>query len=596
MPFPPDFLDELRHRLPLAQTIGRRVQLRKRGREFVGLCPFHNEKTPSFTVNEDKGFFHCFGCGAHGDLIGFVMQAEAMGFPEAIERLAADAGLRVPQATPEDRERARAQATLIEVMEAACAWFERQLWLPVGRPGFDYLRGRGLDDATIRRFRLGFAPPGRPGGESLVKAALAREGCDEDVLVEAGLIKRPEDGRAAFDYFRNRVIFPIADRRGRIIAFGGRTLGDGQPKYLNSPDTPLFHKGRTLYGLAQAREAAAKRQEAIVVEGYMDVIALHRAGFEVAVAPLGTAITEAQIEALWRLAPEPVLCFDGDAAGRRAAMRAAERALPLLLPDKSLRFAELPSGEDPDSLLGRRGVPAMQEVLARAEPLVDVIWRAETAGQRFDTPERRAALRRRLYDRARQIAERTVQQQYTTEFQTRFNRAFAPPGGGHRRGPGRPPRLEVLAEGRGSRVRLDPERLTRRILVATAVNHPELLTEVGEDLGRLEFAEDDLDGLRQAIINLAAAQPDLDAAAMKRHLKERGFARLLEDLWQDAWRQCYLRLLLPNLRDERDDAQRAFTMDQTKHNRVRWEAAKQELKAVEDEAALAEAVETDQLG
>jgi DNA primase len=425
MAFPPEFLDELRHRVPLAQAIGRRVQLRKRGREYVGLCPFHNEKTPSFTVNEDKGFFHCFGCGAHGDVIGFAMQTDGLDFPEAVERLAQEAGLTVPRATPQDRERAQARATLIEVMEAACIWFERQLRLPAGRPGLDYLRGRGFDDATIRRFRLGFAPPARPGGECLIRAALAREGAGEEVLVEAGLVKRPEDGRAAFDYFRNRVIFPIADRRGRVVGFGGRNLGDGQPKYLNSPDTPLFQKGGMLYGLAQAREAAVKREEAIVVEGYTDVIALHRAGFETAVAPLGTALTEAQIEALWRLAPEPVLCFDGDEAGRRAAMRAAERALPLLEPGRSLSFAELPPGEDPDSLIGRRGVAAMRDVLARVEPLVDVIWRAETAGRRFDTPERRADLRRRLRDRSRQIAERTVSQQYLAEFERRLDRAFS---------------------------------------------------------------------------------------------------------------------------------------------------------------------------
>ena len=236
MPFPPEFLDQLRLRVALSQLIGRRVRLAKRGREVVGLCPFHNEKTPSFTVNEEKGFFHCFGCGAHGDNIGFLMQADSLSFPEAVERLAAEAGLEVPAATPRDRERAQVRATLIEVMEAACAWFERQLRLPAGRPGLDYLHGRGLDDETIRRFRLGFAPGGRRGGECRIKAALAAAGVDEDVLVDAGLVRRPDDGRGVFDYFRNRVIFPIGDRRDRPIGFGARALGDAQPKYLLGRD------------------------------------------------------------------------------------------------------------------------------------------------------------------------------------------------------------------------------------------------------------------------------------------------------------------------------------------------------------------------
>src|SRR5947209_6313652 len=333
MAFPPRFLDELRQRLSLADVVGRRVRLIKRGREYVGLCPFHNEKTPSFAVVEDKGFFHCFGCGAHGDVIGFVMQNGGLGFREAVESLAGEAGLEVPKSTPQERERAQRQIDLQDAMEAACVFFQEQLEAPAGRAG-------------------------------------------------------------------------------RVIAFGGRVIGEGQPKYLNSPETPLFQKGRVLYGWAAARASAAKAPSAIVTEGYMDVIALHRAGFTTAVAPLGTALTEAQLEELWKLAPEPVLCFDGDAAGERAALRAADRALPLLKPGMSLRFAALPAGEDPDTLIGRYGAEAMREALDQARPLAEVIWGVERKSDALDTPERRAALEQRLEAKTRLIADKNVADKY----------------------------------------------------------------------------------------------------------------------------------------------------------------------------------------
>ncbi|HLJ63670.1 MAG TPA: DNA primase, partial [Stellaceae bacterium] len=344
MSFPPAFLDELRRRLSLAERVGRRVKLIRRGREFIGLCPFHNEKTPSFSVVEEKEFYHCFGCGAHGDIISFCMQTESLSFPEAVETLARQAGLDLPKPDPEARARFEARVSLQQAIEAACVFFEERLASAQGAPARAYLERRGLDPATITRFRLGYAPEGRQA----LKRALG-EKFPDSMLIEAGLIRKGEDG-ASFDYFHHRVMFPISDRRGEIIAFGARTLGDGQPKYLNSPETPLFQKGQVLYGLATARAAAARQPQAIVTEGYLDVIALQRAGFTTAVAPLGTALGEAQLAELWRMAPEPVLCFDGDAAGERAAARALERALPLLKPGFSLRFASLPAGEDPDTL------------------------------------------------------------------------------------------------------------------------------------------------------------------------------------------------------------------------------------------------------
>src|SRR5437764_1063773 len=316
MSFTPQFLDELRQRVSLVNLIARKVKLTRRGREQTGLCPFHNERTPSFTVSDEKGFFHCFGCGAHGDVIGFVMRSEGLSFPDAVERLAREAGLPIPASSPEERERTQRQATLVSAMETAAAWYELQLKAPGAREALDYLTRRGLSEATIARFRLGFAPEGR----TALRDALARAGVSLELSIEAGLIGKGDDGNI-FDRMRGRVIFPIADRRGRVIAFGGRILGDGQPKYLNSPETALFHKGRTLYGLAQALRPARDGGEIIVAEGYMDVIALAQAGFAQAVAPLGTALTEEQIGGRWRLVPEPTLCFDADGAGERAPPR-----------------------------------------------------------------------------------------------------------------------------------------------------------------------------------------------------------------------------------------------------------------------------------
>ena len=359
MAFPDQFLEEICARVGLASVIQRRVRLVKKNREWSGLCPFHNEKSPSFTVNEDKGFFHCFGCGAHGDVIGFVMRAENRSFVEAVEQLAAEAGLEVPKPTQEAREHAIKQATLHDVVAAAASWFRSQLLAHQGTEARNYLLKRGLDTAEWERFGIGYAP----GGQGQLRQHLLKD-FPEPLLAEAGLIGVREGDRGSFDYFRDRVMFPILDRRGRAIAFGGRVLGDAKPKYLNSPDTPIFHKGHNLYGLSWAREGVGQGADLVVTEGYMDVIALHQAGFIGAVAPLGTALTVEQLEEMWKLAPEPILCFDGDAAGQRAAARAAERALPAIKAGQSLRLATLPAGEDPDTLIRRFGKTTMAELLS----------------------------------------------------------------------------------------------------------------------------------------------------------------------------------------------------------------------------------------
>jgi len=510
MAFTPDFLDELRSRLTLSEIVGRRVQLKRKGREHSGLCPFHNEKTPSFTLNDQKGFFHCFGCGAHGDVVGFVMKSEGLSFPEAVERLARDAGMALPVSTPAERERVQQASSLQDVVEKAAIWFQQRLWSSAGATALDYLRRRGLSDATIRDFRLGYAPDER---EALRKALLA-DNCPETLLTTAGLTIQPEDDRAPYDRFRGRVMFPIEDRKGRVIAFGGRIMGEGEPKYLNSPETPLFHKGAHLFAFSRARPAVHEGAPVIVAEGYMDVIALHQAGFKGAVAPLGTALTEDQIQLLWRLADEPYLCFDGDNAGQRAASRAAERTLPLLKPGKSLRFVSLPPGEDPDSLIKAQGAQAFTEALTRASPLAEIVWRLEMEGKPADTPERRASIEAALMKRASQIADGTVQSHYRREWRDRLWKAFRPPPRapyGRSFGKGRPG-----AHWAESLTPIDtkltpPPHIGERDLLAMLLRRPDLISMVAEELAHLVVREPRHKALIDALLSWVA-EPGSNAA------------------------------------------------------------------------------------
>ena len=524
MAFPPGFLDELRARLSLSDVVGRKVSLKRRsGAEYAGLCPFHNEKTPSFTVNDKKGFYHCFGCGEHGDAVGFVMKTEGLSFPESVEKLAREVGLPVPRATPQERERAERASTLQQVVEEAARWFQKQLRLPAGRQGLDYLRGRGLEDEVIDDFRLGFAPDSRDG----LIAALKREGATIDKIVEAGLAIQPDEGgREPYDRFRGRVMFTINDRRGRAIAFGGRVMGSGEPKYLNSPETPLFHKGANLYCLDRARVAVTKDQPVIVAEGYMDVIALHGAGFTGAVAPLGTALTEGQLGELWKLADEPFLCFDGDNAGRRAAQRAAERALPLLRPGKSLRFVALPAGEDPDSLIRTRGPEAIHRVLGLARPLADVVWDMDTEGKAADTPERRASVQRAVEKRVSEISDPMVRDYYRTEMRGRLSKMRRPEyapwrpherrgfrEGGFGRGGPEPAPFAPGAAARRNSADLDASRQERALLGAL-IERPALLHLLAEDLAALPLSNPELERLRSGLLDaLSLAPAGVDPAA-----------------------------------------------------------------------------------
>ncbi len=450
MRFTPQFLDELRARLPVSEVVGKRVKLRKAGREWKGLSPFQQEKTPSFTVNDQKQFYHDFSTGKHGNIFDFVMETEGVSFPEAVERLASMAGMAVPAATPDAARHEQRRKTLHDVMECAAKFFSDTLASRHGAKARGYLADRAISPATQVQFRLGYAP----GERFALKEHLGAQGISTDDMVEAGLLIGGDDIPVPYDRFRDRVMFPITDVRGRVIAFGGRALEkDVAAKYLNSPETPLFHKGDNLYNLSTARQAAHDGASLIVVEGYVDVIAMVTSGFAGAVAPLGTALTENQLALLWKMADEPILCFDGDKAGQKAAWRAADLALPLLKPGKSLRFALLPEGQDPDDLARSGGRGAIEEVIAAARGLSDVLWSREIEGGSFATPERRAALEARIGELGNGIRDEVVRRYYRQDFTERLQRTFAPETarGGYGRG--------QFGRGKGSE---SPRRFTPR--------------------------------------------------------------------------------------------------------------------------------------
>ena len=531
MALPPQFLDELRARTPIAAVIGRRVKLARSGRQWKGCCPFHGEKTPSFYVYDDH--YHCFGCGVHGDAITFVMQSQGSTFPEAVEQLAAEAGMQAPKPSPEAAEAEKRRLDLAAVLDAAAASFRRRLGLPEGKAARDYIARRGLSEETVRRFGLGWSGEGR----GALAADLSREGVTQDQLLDAGLIRRDDETGRVYDLFFNRVMFPIRDRRGRIISFGGRVLGDGQTKYVNGPETALFSKRRTLYGLDLAREGVRHGAVAVVVEGYMDVIALDQAGFGAAVAPLGTALTEEQLEELWRLTPAPVLCFDGDAAGGRAAARAAELALPMLSPERTLRLISLPPGEDPDSLVRANGQRGFQAVLDGAKPLSEVLFDLLRDGGGETTPEQRAALRTRLEEAARKIPGRSLASEYRSVlldqfYASRRRAAPAPRSERWRAEGGRSgaDRRDAAPVRTGPRPAADANGVMAeraRILTAIVLRHPRLMRDVEDAYAGLEL-DSSLTRLRDAIQAWIAETEALDSGALMDHLNGFGLRSEVE--------------------------------------------------------------------
>jgi DNA primase len=518
------FLDELRARTTLSSVIMPSVKLIRAGREWKACCPFHNEKTPSFTVNDDKGFYHCFGCGAHGDAIRFLTDNRGMPFIDAVKELAAKAGMEVPAPDPRAREQAERTASLTDVMAEVAKWYSEQLNGLGGADAREYLKKRGIDGPVAARFGLGLAPDNR----TALKRALEKLG--EDKLIETGMLIQPEEGdpstslragKESYDRFRGRLMIPIRDPRGRVIGFGGRILGEGEPKYLNSPQTVLFDKGRTLYNLDRAGPASRTAKRLIVVEGYMDVIALDRAGISEAVAPNGTALTEGQLERLWRLDPSPILCFDGDNAGRKAAIRAATRALPLLRPDRTLRFVELPAGQDPDDVIKSDGREAFEELLANPEPLDARLWRHELEAEALTTPEAWAGLKSRLIAYAQTIGHADLARMYREDWLNRFYEQRRPAGAGSPRPFVAAPRGS-FKNGRFVPPEKRPGDVMKRIGSAGIVdefvsvlmvgfrNYPEELPTHCEQLLALPIADKGTAKIRDELVNAAFSGATLD--------------------------------------------------------------------------------------
>ncbi len=564
MSLPPNFLDELRARTPLPALIGRSVRLLRSGREHKGCCPFHGEKTPSFYVYDDH--FHCFGCGEHGDAITFVMKSQGLAFMEAIQSLAAEAGLDVPKATPAEAEREAKRASLQEVLAAAARVYQAWLFAPEGAAGLEYLRKRGLSDATVKKFGLGWSGEGR----GALSQALKRHNIGTDQLIEAGLMKQGDYGPV--DMFFSRVMFPIQDRRGAILSFSGRILGDGVPKYVNGPETPVFSKRRSLYGVNFAREAARSGNQVIIVEGQMDVIALSAAGFGGAVAPLGTALTEEQLAEIWRLSPEPVVCFDADTAGRRAALRAVDLALSGLAPDRSLKFLRLPDKQDPDSLIRAQGAAAFAAQLAAAQPISAVLYDMLAEGANRETPEGRAAFRKKLLEVAERISDKALASEYRGVLLDRF---FGERGRGGKPRNGQafskfpaPKTQQKLARPPIDPAAADTER--GRILTAILLAHPALLPSVEEAYALIDLSPDCM-RLRQAFAQFHASHEILNPETLQTHLRDSGLAddlaQLLAILPASAApgaslaeaAQCWwhffslMRASLNRLREQRDD-------------------------------------------
>ena len=497
------FCDELRAKISIVDVVGSKVKLVRKGREYVACCPFHNEKTPSFTVNETKGFYHCFGCGAHGDIIRFEMEANGLSFIEAVEKLAHKVGMQLPKLNPESKEQAEKRATAYDIMEMAARFFEKTLRLPAGREGLDYLYSRGFDDEIIRKFRLGFAP-----GNNGLRAQLSSQGISDKEMAELGLLTIPENNRP-HDFFRNRVMIPIMDKRGKVIAFGGRVMDGSQPKYLNSPETPVFNKRRILYNLNYARECGYDARRLIICEGYMDVIAMDKYGIGYAVAPLGTALTEDQIQEAWKVVNEPICCFDGDAAGIRAATRSVDRVLPILKPGYSLQYAFLPDKQDPDEFLKAKGTEEFLEVVTATVPLKDLLWRKTLEGKLIGTPEQKARIEKDIKEEVSKIADETVRGYYIQEMKRKIYSDLVEPGRAvRRRESGRNMHVkesESLVKG----IKTDLDDLVARYIVSAFVCYPQLLEEYEERLLDFTIKDGKLKALFEAMTRVVHDAPEV---------------------------------------------------------------------------------------
>ncbi|MDA8729509.1 DNA primase [Alphaproteobacteria bacterium] len=502
MAVPPEFIEDLRQRVPLSDVVGRRVKLIRKGRRHSGLCPFHSEKTPSFSVVDDDGFYHCFGCGVHGDAISFLREMDGLEFMEAVECLAEMAGLAVPRTVPQDPAASRQRKAALDILEETTLFFEAALRRDDGRDATRYLKQRGLDSAIVKTYRIGYSP--RMG----LRAALKDKGFSDEDMLAAGVIRKSDRDGSLYDYFRDRVMFPIENRQGKVIAFGARALGDAQPKYLNSGEGPTFSKKTVLYGWVQAREGLRRNLPLVVAEGYMDVIAIHHSGAAAAVAPLGTALTPEQIALLWKLHDEPVLCFDGDAAGQRAQTRALERILPLLEPGRSARLAVLPEGKDPDDLIAASGPEGFRKVIGTARSLIDSLWEQVQAEFDIRQPEARAQFWQAVRGHVRSIGNNQVRSAYGDEIESRI--------------------AAMRNQIRGISSMVAPRRASRpqtglinrhRAVVALLLAHPSLVSANFEALSMLDSGDQSLESLKKALIDAVIRDPDLDAEAINYHLK-----------------------------------------------------------------------------
>lgn len=516
---PEGFIEEIKARIRLSDYIGRKVKLKKQGKSWVGLSPFSNEKSPSFYVHDEEGYYKCFSTQKGGDIIKYVQETERLEFMEALEKLADMAGMQLPQATPEDREVYDRRQRLLSVSETATRFFEDRLRASEGAAARSYLEGRGLNPQAWSRYRLGFSPDDWRKTIDHLKA----EGFKLDEIVEAGLAVEKDGGGDPYDRFRGRVMFPIEDSRGAVIAFGGRALEkDAKPKYLNSSDSPLFHKSKVLYRYKAARTAMAERATSglVVCEGYMDVIALSEAGFPNAVAPLGTALTEDQLSLLWRAGGEPILCFDGDSAGLRAAYRSIDRAMPFLSPERSLFFALMPEGLDPDDFIRERGGQAMGEALDAATPLVDVLWQRERDAEALDTPERKAGLEARLETAASIIQHPGVKSAYLQSLRQKARDHFWGLRREKRSGPqGSRDTIE------GPDLKSAPPKISGLGCLVRAVDNPSLVDLGGEELAEAIFPDQDVCLIRDALLDRADYVSEVDRAVLCTHLSGAGNTR-----------------------------------------------------------------------
>ena len=519
--FEQSLLDDIRTRLPISDVVGRRVTWDRRKSQpakgdYWACCPFHQEKTPSFHVDDRRGIYKCFGCGAAGDHFRFLTETEGVTFPEAVERLAEEAGVVLPARDPEAERRARERASLSDIMDMAAAYFEAELAADKNAPIRAYVAGRRLEPETVKEFRIGFAPDGR----DRLKRHLMTKGVDERDLIETGLVIKPDDGRASYDRFRNRLIIPIQDERGRIVAFGGRAVDpDTQPKYLNSPETKLFHKGMILFNGHRARKAAFEAGTVIVTEGYLDAIAIWQAGLTHVVATLGTAFTEDQIKRLWRYAPEPIVCFDGDRAGTAAAHRAVDRILPALEAGRSFNFVFLPEGKDPDDLIGEGGLGRFRAELEHALPLSEVLWEREVAGTPIDTPERKAALERRLEKIIGEVGDSAVAHRYRLSYRVRLSDLFWKSDRSRR--PAAPDRSPPPESGHHAGL--------ERIVLGLCIERPDLLQEALEDVVSVPFSVPSHNHFKQELHRIVVDLDQVDVAAFYAAIDPKFFA-LLDDI------------------------------------------------------------------